>query len=106
MVCAPQVGFPEGKRLQSNRLTAAGVCLMRAMLKAASSRHSKESIESAYIQSTGETRADPSQVQDGEPGLAAVSAAARRLHARLHADPEKAEFGTAQGGARPAYERN
>ena len=36
MVCAPQVGFPEGKRLQSSRLTAAGVCLVRAMLKAAS----------------------------------------------------------------------
>ena len=35
-----------------------------------------------------------------------VATESGRLHARLHADPEEAELGAAQGGACPAHQRD
>jgi hypothetical protein len=49
----------------------------------------------AYIQSAGSQGAHSATVQDGLPGTAGFAAAARSLHARLHADPEEAELGPA-----------
>src|SRR5208282_5103660 len=55
--------------------------------------------KSAYIQSVGGPGPEAASLQDGEPGVAGLSAEARGLHPRVYADSEKAELGSAQSGA-------
>ena len=54
-----------------------------------------EELRFAYIQSAGSQGAHGATVQDGLSGAAGFAAAAWSLHARLHADPQEAEFGAA-----------
>src|SRR5262249_20357270 len=63
-------------------------------------------IKHAYFQSIGAQRPQAAAVQDGESGVAGVSAEARGLHPRLHPDPQEAELGATQGGPRPADQWN
>ena len=56
--------------------------------------------QSAYVQPIGGPGPEAASLQDSEPCLAGMPAEARRLHARVHADPEEAELGPAQGGSR------
>ena len=51
-------------------------------------------------------RAQAATLEDRQPGAAELSAEARRLYARLHFDPEEAEFGAAESGPRPADQRD
>jgi hypothetical protein len=54
----------------------------------------------ADIQSAGEKRTDGATVQDSVAGAAGIAAAARSLHACVHADAEEAEFRVAEGSSR------
>jgi hypothetical protein len=54
----------------------------------------------AYIQSVGSPGPEQAALQNGQSGFAGLPAEAWRLHPRLHANPEEAEFGVAESGAR------
>ncbi len=45
-------------------------------------------------------------MENGQPGVAELSAETRRMYSCVHFDPEEAEFGAAEGRARTADERN
>ena len=45
-------------------------------------------------------------MENGQSGAAKLSAEARRVHARLYFNAKEAEFGAAQGRARPPHEWN
>lgn len=62
--------------------------------------------KSAHIQSTGSEGPETPAVQDGESGAAGMSAEARRMHARVHADAEETKFRVAESCPRPADEWN
>jgi len=63
-------------------------------------------VKSAYVQPTSGPGPEAASVQDGQPGAAGVSAEARSLHPRVHADAKEAELGFTQGGACPADQRD
>lgn len=53
------------------------------------------------------TRLPPGEdVEDEESGVEGVSASVGHMHACIHDDAEKTEFGLAQSGARSLEERN
>ena len=60
----------------------------------------------AHDRAAGQERAQAPEVEDEEPRAEGFSAAPRRLHSRLHHDPEEAELRPAQGRPRPAHERH
>jgi hypothetical protein len=54
-----------------------------------------QGVRFAYIQSAGEEGPHCAALQDGIACAAGIAAASRSLHARVYADAQKAELGTA-----------